>query len=79
MVLVCGGGLCNDGSEVVVVVLTSRSVGYGGFYFFVWDKMREEQEKWQRRESEEWLMFLVFPQTSGVVNEITQFLNIFHT
>ena len=35
MVLVCSGELCTDGCEVVVVVLTSRSVGCGGFCFYV--------------------------------------------
>ena len=33
MVLVCCGGLCNDGSEAVVVVSTSRFVGCGGFFW----------------------------------------------
>lgn len=33
MVLVCSGGLCSDGGEVVVMVSNSRFVGYGGFCF----------------------------------------------
>ena len=35
MVLVCSGELCTDGCEVVVVVLTSRFMGCGGFCFYV--------------------------------------------
>ena len=33
MVLVYGGGFCNDGSEAAVVVSTSRFMGCGGFFW----------------------------------------------
>ena len=32
MDLVCGGGLCNDGYEAVIVILTSGFMGCGGFF-----------------------------------------------
>ena len=32
MDLVCGGGLCNDGDEAVIVILTSGFMGCGGFF-----------------------------------------------
>ena len=33
MDLVCGGGLCNDGDEAVIVILTSGFMGCGWFFF----------------------------------------------
>ena len=34
MVLVCGGGLCNNGGEVVVMVSAIGSMGCSAFFFF---------------------------------------------
>ena len=33
MVLVCGGGVCNDGGEAMVIVSMSRFVGCDGFFW----------------------------------------------
>ena len=34
MVLVCGGGLCNNGGEVVVMVSAIGSMGCSAFFFW---------------------------------------------
>ena len=34
MVLVCGGGLCNNGGELVVMVSAIGSMGCSAFFFF---------------------------------------------